>query len=382
MGYCLSGKRIYKANLRCYFLTQIIKKLINLRQFRYKFSDTIKSILSNTQKYNHTMVFNKKYLSKNILQKIADFIKVFLFNGGRVLLNTIGLLMVIFGIIFLLGLFSSVFGLSFLTNSSNIQAWIDLLLLDGKDFYFGLTGIAILFGTPTIMMIYVGVKILFKIRYSNHRVNLSAGIIWLAGLILLIYLGIITANDFGKTAKIREYISVTTHNTLFLKMHKTTVNLYEFNSQYKQGEKKYSLYNRYHNYMIETNNGIKYLYGCARLNIIKSQTEKIILVVVKEAKGIDKRAAIERAKNISYQISQKDSIIEFDNLFKINRADKFRLQDITVILKLPLNKIVYIDRSIENLMYDIDNVTNTHDRDMINHRWVMTEKGLKCLDCD
>ena len=33
-------------------------------------------------------------------------------------------------------------------------------------------------------------------------------------------------------------------------------------------------------------------------------------------------------------------------------------------------------------MYDIENVTNTYDGDMINRRWIMTANGLKCLDCD
>jgi hypothetical protein len=92
--------------------------------------------------------------------------------------------------------------------------------------------------------------------------------------------------------------------------------------------------------------------------------------------------ASERAKNISYNVSQVDSLIQFDNLFKVNNADKFRVQDITVILKLPVGKVVYLDKSLESIMYDIENVTNTYDGDMVSRRWLMTTSGLKCLDCD
>lgn len=134
--------------------------------------------------------------------------------------------------------------------------------------------------------------------------------------------------------------------------------------------------------MIGTNNGTKYLLGHAQLNVIKSQSGKIEIVIVKEAKGANKVMASERAKNISYVISQTDSLIEFDNLFKVNNADKFRVQDLSIIVKLPVGKVIYLDKSLENMIYDIENVTNTYDGDMINRRWQMTENGLKCIDCD
>jgi len=330
------------------------------------------------------MASNHKEMPRNTIEKIVDFTGDVLINIGRVLLKIIGVLMVIFGIIFFFGLFSSVFGLSFLTHNVEGKEWIDLLLLDGKDFYLGLIGIAIFVGTPIIMMIYGGVKILFKIKYSNRWVNLSAGIVWLIGLFLVLMVGVKTGSDFNKTAKVRENISLTPYNTLVLKMHEMPVNFHEISEsdEDEEGEKGYKSYRRNNDYMIGTNNGAKYLLGHAQLNIIKSQTDQISLVVVKEAKGSDKRAATERAKNISYNVSQMDSVIEFDNLFKVDNADKFRVQDITVILKLPVGKIVYLDKSLENLIYDIENVSNTYDGDMVNRRWMMTENGLKCLDCD
>ncbi len=321
---------------------------------------------------------------RNAAEKIIDFFGDVLGNVGRVLLKIVGVLLVVFGIIFFLGLTSSVFGLSFMMDSSNGSEWIDMLLLDGKDFYIGIIGIAIFAGTPIIMMIYGGIKILFKINYRNRWVNLSAGIIWLVGFLMLLYVGIKTGSDFNKTAKVRENITVTNYDTLYLKMHETPVNSQElnFSDNEEEGEKGFKTNRRDNNYMIGTSNSMKYLLGHAQLNIIKSQTDKVELVIVKEAKGGDKRSATERAKNISYNVSQIDSLIQFDNLFKVNNADKFRVQDVTVILKVPVGKVVYLDKSIESLMYDIENVTNTYDGDMVNRRWIMTANGLKCLDCD
>ena len=331
------------------------------------------------------MASDGRNMPRNAAEKIVDFLTDVLTNIGKVLIKVIGVFMVIIGVIFFLGLSSSVFGLSFMTDSSNGGEWIDLLLLDGKDFYLGILGIVMFAGVPIIMMIYGGIKILFKIKYSNRWVNLSAGIIWLIGFLMVLYVGIKTGSDFNKTAKVRENFSVSQKDTLYLKMHETPVNSIELHESDddEEGEKNYRRHSRGDNdYMIGTNKGIKYLLGHAQLNIIKSQTDKIEMVIVKEAKGGNKSVASERAKNISYVVSQTDSLIEFDNLFKVNNADKFRVQDLSVILKLPVGKVIYLDKSLENMIYDIENVTNTYDGDMISRRWVMTENGLKCIDCD
>lgn len=331
------------------------------------------------------MASNNRDVPRNTVEKIVDFIGDVLVNIGRVLLKIVGVLLVIIGVIFFLGLSSSVLGLSFMTNNTNGGEWIDLLLLDGKDFYLGIFGIAIFVGVPIIMMIYAGIKILFKIKYSNRWVNLSAGIIWLVGFLMVLYLGIKTGSDFNKTAKVRENFSVTQKETLYLKKHETPINSIELNTSddNEEGERNYRSNRRGDNdYIIGTNKGIKYLLGHAQLNIIKSQTDKIEMVIVKEAKGGNKSTATERAKNISYVVSQTDSLIEFDNLFKVNNADKFRVQDLTIILKLPVGKVIYLDKSLENMIYDIENVTNTYDGDMVNRRWIMTENGLRCVDCD
>ena len=200
---------------------------------------------------------------------------------------------------------------------------------------------------------------------------------------MLLYVAINTGKDFNKTAKVRENTIVVPFDTLYLKMNEMPIDFEEINASddEQEGEKGFEAYKKSNDYMIGTNNGIKYLLGHAQLNIIKSQTDKIIIVVVKEANGSDKRTATDRAKNISYKVAQTDSLIEFDNLFKVNNADKFRFQDIKVILKLPIGKIVYLDKSLESLIYDIENMTNTYDGEMIDRKWMMTENGLKCLDC-
>lgn len=319
---------------------------------------------------------------RNAAEKTVDFITDVLTNIGRVMFKVLGVLMVIFGIIFFLGLFSSIFGMSFMTTNVEGNEWIDMVLLDGRDFYLGLIGIAIFVGTPIIMMIYAGVKILFKVRYSNRWVNLSAGIIWLIGFAMLIYVGTRTSQDFTKVAKLRETIDVQQSDTLILKMNELAVDYGELNVSDKGEEGERNFYRGHRTgYMIGEHNKVKYLLGNASMNVIKSQTGKTELVIVKEARGNSKDMARMRAKHIAYNVTQKNNELLFDDLFRVNSVDKFRKQDVTAILKIPVGTVVYLDESLDGLIYDIENVTNTYDGDMIRRRWKMTEVGLVCVDC-
>lgn len=326
---------------------------------------------------------SERGIPRNATEKAVDFITDVLGNVGRVLLKVLGVFMVIFGVLFFLGLFGSIFGVSFMTSNVEGQEWIDMVLLDGKDFYLGLIGIAIFVGVPIIMMIYGGVKLLFKIRYSNRWVNLGAGIIWLIGFAMLIYIGTRTGQDFNKVAKVRENVSLVQHDTLILKMNQLSVDYGELalSDDDKEGERNY-YHGRKNGYMIGKHNEHNYLLGNASLNIIKSQTANTELVIVKEARGFNREIAKQRSLHIAYHVVQQNNELIFDDLFRVNGVDKFRKQDVTAVLRIPVGTVVYLDKSLETLIYDIENVTNTYDGDMINRRWIMTEEGLKCLDCE
>jgi DNA repair exonuclease SbcCD ATPase subunit len=51
-------------------------------------------------------------------------------------------------------------------------------------------------------------------------------------------------------------------------------------------------------------------------------------------------------------------------------------------LLLPVGYTVYLNDDLDRIIYDIDNVTNTRDGKMLGRRWIMTPKGLACVDCD
>ena len=61
---------------------------------------------------------------------------------------------------------------------------------------------------------------------------------------------------------------------------------------------------------------------------------------------------------------------------------KFSAQEVDIKLSLPKGKVIYFDKSVKNLLDDVENTTNTWDGHMVGRRWQMTENGLKCIDCE
>lgn len=316
-------------------------------------------------------------------EKIVDFFVTVFMGIGKAIIKILGFFLILFGVLFFLGIITSAFGISFVSNFA-LSDWADMFLMDGKDFYLGTIGLFLFVAVPVLGMIYGGMKLLFKFKYSNRWMNLSASIIWLIGLVMILYVGLRTAKDFNKTAKVREKVALDSTRVLNLTMRDVPLNYEELNTSDMdhEGERNYRTHRGESNYAIGSHGAMKYLIGHAQLNIIKAQNNELELVIVKEAKAEDKLTANERAKNIFYKAEQSDSSIVFDNIFKVNNADKFRFQNVTAILKLPVGQIIYLDKTVENLIYDIENVTNTYDGDMIGRRWIMTEAGLECVDCE
>jgi hypothetical protein len=123
-------------------------------------------------------------------------------------------------------------------------------------------------------------------------------------------------------------------------------------------------------------------FGYPKLDIVKSETDSFEMQILKYARGTTKKEALSRANAIMYNFSQTDSLMMFSPHFSVDAKQKWRDQRVKIILKVPVGKTIYLSENTKNLIYDIENVTNTWDGDMIGRRWIMTKAGLKCVDCE
>jgi hypothetical protein len=185
------------------------------------------------------------------------------------------------------------------------------------------------------------------------------------------------SNEFSQQAYAKESININQpiNKTLYLDV-KTIPNA-DFTLHFNRRNRKINFCNK----LLFSKTDSTFTLGYPTMDIVESETDSFQLVIIKSAKGFDKKQAFKNAKNINYSTTQVDSTLLLNSFYDIKTEDQLRFQKVKIILKVPLNKVIYLSKRMEKIIYDIDNVSNTWDNDMVNRRWIMTPHGLQCIDC-
>jgi phage shock protein PspC (stress-responsive transcriptional regulator) len=114
----------------------------------------------------------------------------------------------------------------------------------------------------------------------------------------------------------------------------------------------------------------------------KASSDVFEMTVVKAARGRDANQAKQRANAISFhpEIVNNELILPYEII--IPKGEKWRVQDVDVILKIPVGKSVTF---AEDTQYRVQRAFKANDDVMIwynpGHVWTMTDEGLICPTC-
>ncbi len=122
--------------------------------------------------------------------------------------------------------------------------------------------------------------------------------------------------------------------------------------------------------------GDRVIVGWADMDVEQSPDSLFHLVVKRKARGRGSKTAGRRAMDITYTHAQQDSILRLAPWFSFPAEQKFRGQQVHFTLQVPIGRGVHFAPNAMNIIWDVENVTNTLDRDMIGKTWTMTSGGL------
>ena len=112
------------------------------------------------------------------------------------------------------------------------------------------------------------------------------------------------------------------------------------------------------------------------IEIIPSAGDKIIIKLIKEARGKTKKEAFDNAKAIDFTWEQKDSILELSRFFKFTDKNKWRNQELKIIIKVPTNEKIFIDDNLRNIQLHVKNTEYFWDYEVTDRELIMTEDGV------
>ncbi len=305
-------------------------------------------------------------------------------NAGTVISKLLGVFMLIiaFGLLLSLitGLIGGTFSLwhvaSWNTDNMGILDLGGLLFMSKAHALWMAIGIFVLLVVPVIGLFLAGFRLLIGSR-TPAWLGWTLSILWFSALVPVIAMGLELAHDFqkGNTIRTEMPLQQPADQLLYLDALPMGDSTGKWSVNFDDGEFEVDMDG------VQLENGFVHG-GWAQLDITQSADSLYHLLLMREARASNAKTALDRAKNIRTSISQEGDVLFVSPVISYPTDDKLRAQDAKFLLQVPLGKSVFLRPDSKQVIYDIDNVTNTHDRDMIGRTWTMTEKGLRDLKSD
>ncbi len=202
-----------------------------------------------------------------------------------------------------------------------------------------------LIGIPIVALIIFFVRKATGIKEASRYVGYTLSLLWFAGLISAIILIVSVIKDFrtGSTPVKEKFALVQpSGGKLVIKQAEdfTGIDEIEFFDDILRVAEDTVIINT------------------ARIKLEKSDTDSFEVYIERYSRGRRVAQARELASEIQYQIVQKDSILYVPSGISIPTNSKFRGQHVRVIVKVPANKNVVMDKNLSyynnNWHYDDD----------------------------
>jgi len=310
-----------------------------------------------------------KSTSQNFFDSIGALLMFFL----KVFAKFIGIILIVVGVASLVALIISLFTLGisdvanmngmeyvYAANASDIPIWIISLL------------VFVVAAVPMFFLFYLGLKILVTNLKSIGTIAKFTLIgLWIAAVIALAVFGIKTASEYSLEGKVSttEILAVKAEDTLQLKMVNTT----GYEDYYRSRSDDFNI-KRFANKNVITSNDIRL--------IVRSTKDSLgSLRIEKSARGSNYENAENRAEKIEYFYEFDQKTLELSNELITDLSNKYRDQEVTVILYLPEGSILYADNNVRSFHYQSNYYNDILERGMEEHYLLVEDGKLTCLDC-
>ena len=306
----------------------------------------------------------KKFFSfiGDVFESIFNILKKIFKALGVIFRPVVGILFLIFGLVATLSVFF------FRFNARSFSYIIDstfgaLPIVQ----YFIYATLALFLIIPIFQIIYFGLRLLFRMGRQPAFIKGLLTSAWIISLIALIIFGVFGSTRFSADG-------FTQRNVPLSKITADTVKV-------SLWENDYFMWTDRRDHVVKSDDG-DLLVSDVNLDIKRSDDNRFYLIVRHEASGGTSKAARSVVDKIGYNYLPSSDGLLLKNYLEIRDNAPFSFQKTDLTLLVPNGKSVYLDETIKYMLYDVENVTNTWDRKMVDHVWKMKKEGLTCTDCD
>ncbi len=336
-----------------------------LESIRRSVEQEINEIRRNFDEHNKNKSSALRLLINNVINAIRSIVKFSI----KIIIKGIGALIFAISLALIIALSILISTLLGVTNFE-ISNDLPLFLLREENQELMLITTYVVGMIPLLAIFLVGIRILFNTNLFNRVSGLSMFGVWLLSLFVTIYYAVDTLQNFKEVGTLQEtkILSNSSVDKFYLISDDNDLMLID---TIKTNELK--IKNRVIVKSKNRNSGFDNI----NIRIEASDDQNFKLVTNYISRGKTEKQAIELAENIKYDFRQLDSILIFPKIFKVKENSLWRVQEIDMILYVPVGKELIIHQDVD---HNIDNIYSHECKKDNQSRvyWVMGKDGLEC----
>ncbi|MGY3055156.1 phage shock protein PspC (stress-responsive transcriptional regulator) [Pedobacter sp. UYEF25] len=310
----------------------------------------------------------------NFIGEFFEWLGRFISSTGKVVFKIIAIVIVVFGVLFLLTLIIGVAAFQGFWDASIYEYFPFSILNEGNRGVIVLSTFIVFF-IPILALVLFSIRVAFSKQAINKMLSFALLIIWLAGIATVGYQAAKISSEFKQHAELTQATALKIFTTYIIDIDKSKYFSKEDSIAYHidANQKNRIVVEDFEDGPFVSPNNI-------RINVTKSETGITRLTQKYESQGKTFPDALQNTQNISYTFLSKDSAITFNPRFQLKRGSIWRNQEVWLNLEVPVGTKLILKqdayRYINNYYaWSCDNRENNHDD---YSTWIMTNEGLKC----
>jgi phage shock protein PspC (stress-responsive transcriptional regulator) len=304
--------------------------------------------------------------------KLGNSFGDFIMTIFQIFTKFLGVILIMTGLVTLMALFIGMFTLG---SSSFInfpwQSFIDAG--NFTDYPIWVFGLLMFFaaGIPFFFLTVLGFKLLApKMKSVGNIAKYTLLALWLISVALAISIGVKQASSFAADGRVvqKENIMLQPADTLYIK--------FKHDDYYAKNVGDHNDFK-----IVQDPSGTNVIYSNdVRFRIEKTDEKLPYVQIEKEAKGKSLSEARQRAQQIKYSYKTEGNQLTFNNYLVTDLKNKFRDQEIEIILYLPKGTLLKPDDSMKN--YDrTDEDYFLWNPNSSTEIYRVEDNKIRCLNC-
>lgn len=344
---------------------------VDVSSIERRIKEEFTSVRDNVNRFGRSDAYNKTVDFLNELGNgLYRLLKVVLKVTGFAL----GILFIIAGMVVIVSLFVSLLAATnlyipdFFTNAIPQLEAASFIIGTISGFKLLLVGILLVIGIPVILIIYLGIRIVFRLRDNGRIVGITSLIAWLVGIGILLFSGLGLYANFNREGQLSDRTAMDTTNA---KAYHLKIN--EKLPMYADFQDTELDFDSYYFYWSEKARELRVR---PKVIVKPSSGKKAEIVLRKKALGKNREHARRQASMLNYSWQQKDSLILLNPYFSFEQPKQWRFHELEVIVRLPANSKVYINNNLYNFLHYTRNLEDMWTSEMPGKLWNVTREGL------